>query len=109
MVLATFNTNGWRTRGQANLEWAREQGAHIALAQETQIGERSVPGFSGELRRSRHSSCIVPAHNARGGTPAWGLVTMTKEEHALTEVLRADGEDGQLLAVRAEFGGRAVL
>eukprot|EP00969_Alexandrium_andersonii_P050007 2195339-Alexandrium_andersonii.AAC.1 len=34
---------------------------------------------------------------------------MAQEQHALTEVLRADDEGGQLLAVRAEFGGRAVL
>eukprot|EP00969_Alexandrium_andersonii_P058444 2574974-Alexandrium_andersonii.AAC.1 len=53
--------------------------------------------------------CIVLARNAGGGAPAWGLVTMTKEEHSLTEVLRAYGEDGQLLAARVGFGGRAVL
>eukprot|EP00969_Alexandrium_andersonii_P173820 7683834-Alexandrium_andersonii.AAC.1 len=34
---------------------------------------------------------------------------MTQEQHALIEVLRANGEGGQLLAVRVEFGGRSVL
>eukprot|EP00969_Alexandrium_andersonii_P173704 7679444-Alexandrium_andersonii.AAC.1 len=60
-----------RTNGQPYLEWASEPGAHAVLAQETQIGERSVPGFSGGLRRGRFASCIAPAHNARGDTPAW--------------------------------------